>query len=41
MKDNKYKDFGEMLDVESNLNLIKWNNSGKMIWEVYKKDKNY
>jgi hypothetical protein len=41
MKDDKYKDFGEMEEVNSNLNLIKWDNSGKLLWEVYRKQKNF
>jgi hypothetical protein len=41
MKDNRFKDFGEMDIVHPNLNLIKWDNSGKLLWEVYKKDKGY
>lgn len=41
MKDDKYKDFGEMPEIEPNLNLIKWNASGRLHWEMYKKDKNY
>jgi hypothetical protein len=41
MKNDKFKDFGEMDIVEPNLNLIKWDNSGKLMWEVYKKEKKY
>jgi hypothetical protein len=41
MKDNRFKDFGEMDIIQPNLNLIKWDNSGKLMWEVYKKDKGY
>jgi hypothetical protein len=41
MKDDRFKDFGEMDIVEPNLNLIKWDNSGKLMWEVYKKEKKY
>ena len=41
MKDNKHKDFGEMEEVQPNLNLIKWDNSGKLMWEVYKRQKNF
>jgi hypothetical protein len=41
MKDDRFKDFGEMDIVEPNLNLIKWDNSGKLMWEVYKKEKKF